>query len=108
MAIKTSANDIVFMIKIAIVIGFLGGIYEGIGHLARYLDGSVGINTLTWQIIIYCFLGFIILYYFNKKYTFSFTDFQMYSRKDKENIEYLKERLKRNLEKKNGKVDKES
>ena len=82
MAIKTSANDIVFMIGIAIVVGALVFIYESIGDLARYLDGSVGINTLTWQIIIYCFLGFIILYYLYKKYTFSFTDFQMYRREE--------------------------
>ena len=87
MAIKTSANDIVFMIGIAIVVGVLVFIYESIGDLARYLDGSVGINTLTWQIIIYCFLGFIILYYLYKKYTFSFTDFQMYRREEQKSLD---------------------
>jgi hypothetical protein len=68
MAIKTSSNDIVFIIGIFIVVAVLGAITESISDLARYLDTSTGVNALTYQIIIYCFLVFIILYYLYKKY----------------------------------------
>ena len=52
MAIKTSSNDIVFIIGIFIVVAVLGAITESINDLARYLDTSTGVNALTYQIII--------------------------------------------------------
>ena len=67
MAIKTSSNDIVLIIVFFISLAVLGAVTESISDLARYLDASTGVNSLTYQIIIYCFLAFTILYYLYKK-----------------------------------------